>query len=153
MGLLALISGFFYGGDVDRLGSPSFAERYAAHNRLSAAGWLAYPALWADGSDNPERAWRCDELMTRLDGSVWDCLAAEGCAKGLFPVPETATPAFIRLVCHRVDSLGGGVWNDSYAWVKGVPYARGTLTADCQYVIRSAAQRRWMATLFFPVRW
>lgn len=153
MGLLVFLSGLVYGGDVERLGSPSFGERVESHARLSRAGVLAYPAVWGSGGDNPERAWRCEELLAAVDGWVWECLAAEGCARGLRPVPATAEPWFVRLVCRRVDSLGGGVWADSYGWAKGVPYAYGSLAADCGHVVRVAKQRRWVASLFFPVRW
>ncbi len=69
MALWFLLSCWWYGGDVGRLGERDYRERSAAHTRLASASWLAYPALLT-GGPNAESAERCGMLLDSLPGVV-----------------------------------------------------------------------------------
>jgi hypothetical protein len=152
MGLLVLLSGWLYGGDVHRLGSEWYPERWAASERLRAAGWLAYPALLTGSrSDSVERADRCAELANRLDGWVREALEVEGVARGILPLSPVASDEFMEAVCRRVDALGGWKTSEAWVWVRASPYQFGTRRGDCQHAIRMAAAHRAVASCFPPL--
>ena len=142
MDLVFLLSGLLFGPDVERLGDPAFHVRHAAHERLRAASWAAYPALLrAATSPNAERAVRAADLLDALDGPFWTLVEAEGVARGLTPLPEAASPHLVRWACRRAQALGG--WDgDLWGWVQSRPYATGSLWGDADHAIRKAAKAR-----------
>lgn len=144
MGLLFFLSSLLCGDDVHRLGSPCYHDRQSAHTRLESLGWVAYPALLRGSQCGcPERAERCGVLLDRLDGWVWELVDVERIARGVTPLPDHADDRLMRLVCKRVDQLGG--WTtcaDSWHWVKATPYISGTRVGDCRHVVTCAAKGR-----------
>lgn len=143
MGLLLLLSNLFFGGDVHALGSRSFGERHEAGKRLAAVGWLAYPSLLAGRrSEMPEVAARCDDLVERLERPFVVLAEVEGAARGIVPLPQTASDQFLQAVCRRVNALGGWHMADSWVYVHALPYRDGTRRGECEYVVRTAAARR-----------
>ncbi|MEB3270005.1 MAG: hypothetical protein VKJ09_15800, partial [Leptolyngbya sp.] len=150
--VLFLISAWVCGPDVERLGDHRFYVRHPAHERLKGWGWVAYPALLRGvGSDVPERASRCGELLDRLDGLLGELADVEAVARGVDPLPDVPTDAFMKAVCGRVDVLGGWTHTaNSWLWVKASPYRYGDRASDCRHVIGVAAARRGLP-LFFPL--
>jgi hypothetical protein len=150
MGLLSLIACWVFGWDVAALGDRGYAVRAAAHARLKAVGWLAYPALERGAASAvPERASRCEELLAGLS-TPWDW-AETGCAAGVTPVHPDAGREFLERVCRRVDLMGGWGAGGSWAWAERTPYMRGTLAGDVAHVVRRAAVRRGLRLLAPPV--
>lgn len=143
MGILFLISGWLYGGDVRHLSDPCFAVRHEAGKRLAACGWLAYPSLLAGRqSAVPEVAARCDDLVERLERRVLLLAEVECAARGLVPIPAEASDDYLRAVCRRVNVLGGWYMADCWTYVQSLPYRDGTRRGECEYVVRQAAHRR-----------
>lgn len=72
-----LFVGGLIGGDVQRLDSPRFETREAAHARLKFCGPFAVRAL-IDGtrSDSPEVRLRCESLLGRWRNLCWNLEAA-----------------------------------------------------------------------------
>lgn len=67
MGLILLLSGWWYGVEIRDLGHRDFETRRRATVRLADAGWWAWGALWAGTWDEQaERADRCGMLLDRL---------------------------------------------------------------------------------------
>lgn len=143
MDLLFLFSAWAFGPDVHALGSPEFHQRHAAHRRLAAAGWLAYPALLSGlTSPVPERAARCETLIDGLESPVRLLLEVEGMARGTLPIPDDTPEAVLAAVCRRVDHLGGWRTPNAWQWAKTPAHHRGTVAGDCEYVARFAAAQR-----------
>lgn len=149
MGLLLLLSGWLFGGDVRDLGSTTFHVRQTAHEKLKRMGWLAYPAaVLGCRSDNPERADRCADLVERLEGPIRLLAEVEAVAAGREPLPALATDEYLKAVCRQVDKIGGWWQADSWNYVHALPYRDGTRRGECEYVVRMAAVRRAMPGLF-----
>lgn len=150
MDLVFLVSGLFFGGDVARLGDPAFHVRHSANERLRAASWAAYPALLRGSqSPNAERAVRAADLLDALDGPFWTLVEAEGIARGVNPLPETASATLLRAACERAQALGG--WDgDLWGWVQSRPYTAGSLWGDADHAIRKAAKARASAPARLP---
>ena len=150
MPALTLIAGLFFGPLVDALGSPDYHARAAADSRLSAAGWLAYPAL-LDGlaSACPERADRCGRLIERLPTAAGVLArgtdrAAAGVLRSAGPVPELTPDAWLLLepaVCRAAERAGAVrvpngpaavyVLTDGYGtWCRSRPFLSGSHGGD-----------------------
>ena len=116
MGLLYLLSCWLYGADVAALSDPIYAVRAAAHQRLQAAGWMAFGAVWQGGT-TAESAERCELLAERLPG-VSDLIRCytdrevERYTASPWEVPELTPSAWLLLepaVCRAAVTCGG-VW-------------------------------------------
>lgn len=109
MPLLTLLAGFWFGGDAAALSSPDYRTRRDAHARLSAAGWLAYPALLSP--DTPEAEQRCGLLVEALPSAA--DLVDHACERAVArilaagePAPELTPAAWLALegaVCRAAE--------------------------------------------------
>lgn len=132
-----------YGGDVSRLGDRDFAMRDAAHKRLSRAGLLAFPAMWAGYRDaTPERRHRLDMLVFRqMTAAEWAARAVVRCPgvpdEWVVAAGEWAAKddGFARVLYPLVDRYGGFWAADSRGWAESLPYVTGSREREYAHVL------------------
>jgi hypothetical protein len=141
--VLALLA-WPHAADVERLGHRDFHTRDAAHTRLEAAGWRAWPALLAAKPASPEAAMRVERLSAAMPDV--ERIAAK-VLLGTDPAEEVqsnlaawfaADPDRLARLGEKLDQVGQlkPCIQNAQTWIEQKPYLRGSIAGDCLELVR-----------------